>query len=315
MMQNMPKMVFPLLTALLAVSCSSTAPEPKALPAAAAPEPAATALTPLEVFSGYDVLDLSVLVAENLPGHWGANPPLQRWTNNWFAPTKNSYGTPMPSEGPYYSQRYVIDEHTGTQSDYPAHFVPPPTSGLPGAGPMGDLTGDKYPLDRMMGPAVVIDVTAIRDKAENGKSAQITLDMVKEWEKANGGIKAREVVLFRSGYTDAYYKPLPEGLRLTYHPVVAKTAPGWPAPAPEVMEYLHGKGVWHLGTDGPSMGPSEGGQIVHQAGLKHGMSWEEMLIGLDKLPARGAFYIALGVKVKDMSGSITRAAAFVPRKK
>jgi kynurenine formamidase len=315
MMQNMPKMVFPLLTALLAVSCSSTAPEPKALPAAAAPELAATALTPLEVFSGYDVVDLSVLVAENLPGHWGANPPLQRWTNNWFAPTKNSYGTPMPSEGPYYSQRYVIDEHTGTQSDYPAHFVPPPTSGLPGAGPMGDLTGDKYPLDRMMGPAVVIDVTAIRDKAENGKSAQITLDMVKEWEKANGGIKAREVVLFRSGYTDAYYKPLPEGLRLTYHPVVAKTAPGWPAPAPEVMEYLHGKGVWHLGTDGPSMGPSEGGQIVHQAGLKHGMSWEEMLIGLDKLPARGAFYIALGVKVKDMSGSITRAAAFVPRKK
>jgi kynurenine formamidase len=315
MMQIMPKQVPILFLTLLAAGCAPTASENKAGPDAAAPAPTATALTPLEVFSGYDVVDLSVLVAENLPGHWGANPPLQRWTNNWFAPAKNAYGTPMPSEGPYYSQRYVIDEHTGTQSDYPAHFVPPPSSGLPGAGPMGDLTGDKYPLDRMMGPAVVIDVAAIRDKAENGKSAVITLDMIKEWEKANGEIKAREVVLFRSGYTDAYYKPMPEGLRLTFQPVVAKTAPGWPAPAPDVMEYLHGKGVWHLGTDGPSMGPAEGGQIVHQAGLKHGMSWEEMLIGLDKLPARGAFYIALGAKVKDMSGSITRAAAFVPRKK
>lgn len=271
--------------------------------------------TLLTALRDHDVVDLTVLVSETMPAHWGSNPPFQRWTNNWFAAGKNTYGNVnQPSEGPYYSQRYVIDEHTGTQSDFPAHFIPPPTSGLPHAGPLGTLTGDKYPLDRMMGPAVVIDVSSLLDRAENGKSPVITLDMVKAWESKHGSIQAGDVVLFRSGYTDRYYKPLPEGLRVTFEPVVMKSKPGWPAPEPAIMDYLRGKGVWHLGIDGASMGPCEGGQAVHVAGLKHGMSWEEMLIGLDRLPPRGAMYIALPLKIVDQSGSPTRAIALVPKR-
>ena len=259
------------------------------------------------------VVDLTVLVSETLPAHWGANPPFARWTNNWFDTSKNQFGTPAaPSVGPYYSQRYVIDEHTGTQTDFPAHFVPPPNSDLPNAGPMGAVTGDKYPLGRMMGPAVVINVTDIRDAAKPGFSAPITLDRIKEWEAKNGTIQAGEVVLFYSGYSDAYYKPFPEGSRLTMDPVVLKTQPCWPSPTPEVMPYLHGKGVWHLGTDGPSMGPCENGQPTHLAGLQLGMSWEELLIKLGELPARGAYYVALPLRVVDQSGSPSRAVAFVP---
>jgi isatin hydrolase len=278
--------------------------------------PSVQAQAPGGLFRDYEVVDLTVTVSETLPAQWAANPPLQRWTANWFQAGKNIYGTvAAPSEGPYYSQRYVIDEHTGTQVDFPAHFVPPPGSGLPFASEMGRMTGDKYPLDRLMGPAVVIDVTDQLDKAANGVSPVIALATVQAWEKKNGAIQAGEVVLFRSGYTDKYYRPMPAGLRLTFEPVVAKTKPGWPSPAPEVMAYLRKKGVWHLGTDGPSMGPSEGGQTVHVAGLKEGMSWEEMLIGLNRLPVRGALYIALPIKVADQSGSPTRAMAFVPRKK
>jgi kynurenine formamidase len=275
----------------------------------------AAAQNPATLLRDYDVVDLSVTVSENMPAHWALNPPMQRWVSNWFTPAKNAYGTVPASDGPYYAQRYVIDEHTGTQSDFPAHFIPPPNSGLPFAGPQGAMTGDKYPLERMMGPAAVIDVTPQVDRAENGKSSVITLETVKAWEKKNGEIRAGEVVLFYSGYSDKYYRPLPQGLRMTYEPVVAKTKPGWPAPAPEVVEYLRSKGVWHLGTDGPSMGPAEGGQAVHVAGLKHGMSWEEMLIGLGKLPVRGAYYLALGIKVADQSGSPSRAIAFVPKKR
>lgn len=279
-------------------------------------QPAAPRLTPGVLFVDYDVVDLAVTVSETMPAHWGSNPPLQRWTYNWFAPVRNNYGTvSIPSEGPYYGQRYVIDEHTGTQTDFPAHFVPPPGSGLPYAGPMGLLTGEKYPLERLMGPAAVIDVTPLVDRAANGKSAVITLEAIREWEKRNGEIRPGEVVLFHSGYSDKYYKPLPAGLRMTYEPVVAQTKPGWPAPAPEVMKYLRGKGVWHLGTDGPSMGPADGGQAVHVAGLELGMSWEEMLIGLGRLPPRGAFYIALPLKVADQSGGPARAMAFVPKKR
>jgi kynurenine formamidase len=42
------------------------------------------------------------------------------------------------------------------------------------------------------------------------------------------------------------------------------------------------------------------------------MSWEEILINLDQLPPRGAYYVALPLKIVDQSGSPTRAIAFVP---
>lgn len=296
------------LLSSLALACASTGPRPR--PPAPIPH-----LGPHALFADHDVVDLSVLVSETLPAHWGTYPAFQRWTYNWFTPRTSEYGTvAAPSDGPFYGQRYIIDEHTGTQTDFPAHFVPPPGSGLPHAGPMGALTGDKYPLDRMMGPAVVIDVTDRIDAAPGGESALITVADVQAWERRHGEIKPGEVVLFHSGYTDRYYKPLPEGLRLTFEVVVTKTKPGWPAPEPAVMDYLHGKGVWHLGTDGPSMGPAQGGQATHVAGSRHGMSWEEMLTNLGKLPPRGAFYVALPLKIVDQSGSPTRAMAFVPRR-
>ena len=299
--------------ALLALGCAPAEQGPSA--GAESPLlPAVVHAADVGAFAGKSrIVDLTVLIGEDLPAHWGANPPFARWTNNWFDKSKNVYDTTaVNSAAPYYSQRYVIDEHTGTQTDFPAHFVPPPGSGLPHAGPQGAVTGDKYPLDRLMGPAVVIDVTDIRDSAEPGFSAPITVERIQAWEREHGEIQAGEVVLFHSGYSDAYYKPFPAGSRLTFDPVVMKSAPGWPSPTPEAMRYLHGKGVWHAGTDGASMGPVENGQPTHLAGLELGMSWEELLVNLGELPARGAYYVALPIKVVDQSGSPTRAIAFVP---
>jgi kynurenine formamidase len=131
--------------------------------------------------------------------------------------------------------------------------------------------------------------------------------MVQDWEAKNGALKAGEVVLFYSEYSDKYYKPFPEGNRLAFDPLILGTKPGWPAPSPETIEYLHSKGIRHLGSDGPSMGPVEGGQASHVAGLQHGMTWDELLTGLGRLPARGAFYISLHPKIVDASGGMARA--------
>src|SRR5947208_8742143 len=87
-----------------------------------------------------EVVDLTVLISEQLPAHWPTHAPFQRWTFNWFKPVKSAYGDNLAqSVFPYYGQRYVIDEHTGTQLDCPAHFIPPEGSGLPFAGPMGQM--------------------------------------------------------------------------------------------------------------------------------------------------------------------------------
>jgi kynurenine formamidase len=61
------------------------------------------------------------------------------------------------------------------------------------------------------------------------------------------------------------------------------------------------------------MGPVEGGQGTHMAGLEHGMTWDERLINVGRLPARGAFYISLPTKIDDGSGATTRAIAIKPR--
>jgi kynurenine formamidase len=60
------------------------------------------------------------------------------------------------------------------------------------------------------------------------------------------------------------------------------------------------------------MGHTEEGIANHIAGLKLGMSWTEMLINLDQLPARGAYYQVLPPKIIDQGGSTARAIAFVP---
>jgi kynurenine formamidase len=258
--------------------------------------------------SNAEVVDLTVLISEQMPAHWPTHAPFQRWTFNWFKPVPGSYGDNLAqSVFPYYGQRYVIDEHTGTQTDCPAHFIPPEGSGVEFAGPMGAMTCDKVSPSQWMGTAAVIDVRNILDQAENGKSPAITPEMVQEWEAANGDLRAGEVVLFHSGYSDKYYKPFPEGNRLAFDPLLKGSAPGWPAPSPETMEYLHSKGIMHLGIDSPSMGPVEAGQGTHVAGLKHGMTWDEFLTGLGRLPARGAFYISLHPKIVDASGGMTRA--------
>ncbi len=282
------------------------------------------------------VVDLTVTVSEDYPAHWPYHPPFKRWIMNWFKKQAGPYtGNPREGAGgagdtvredlvqsvfPYFSQQYVIDDHTGTQADFPAHFIPPPGADMPFESEMGWMTGDKYPVDRQMGPAAVIDVSAILDQAENAMSPLITVDMIKADEAANGEIGAGDVVLFYSGYVDKYYQPFPEGNRLAWDPIVAGTSPAWPAPTPDAAEYLAKKGVRHLAIDSPSMGPwghsFEGNpmaQMTHVNFLKYGGSWTEFCRNIGQLPARGAYFISLSAKIVDMSGGLTRAIAIKPK--
>jgi len=101
--------------------------------------------------------------------------------------------------------------------------------------------------------------------------------------------------------------------------LVKGNVPGWPAPTPEAVEYLARKGVTHLGIDSLSMGPAghmhEGkpmAQMTHVAFLDEGNSWTEFLRDVCELPARGAYFISLGVKIVDISGGLSRAIAIKP---
>jgi len=245
------------------------------------------------------VHDLSLLVSPELPCVWPSG-----MMQHIVTPTR-TFGP-----GAYHREVIIIDEHTGTQWDAPAHFVPPPDSGLPGAGPMGKITGEKVPVWQFVGEACVIDVTAHRDDAKPGHSFLITPDHVQAWEKKHRPLGAGDVVLFRSDYTDRYYQPIATGGVRFVHTVLRKQTPGWPAPTPECMQYLGSKGVMSAGLDSPSMGPVPDLAVAtHQAGGALGMIWIECGTNFKSLPPTGAFYALLPAKHTGGSGGESRVLA------
>ena len=249
------------------------------------------------------VHDLALLVSPELPCVWpvGMTP--------MAIVTTKSIGL-----SDSYREMLIIDEHTGTQWDAPAHFVPPPDSGLPGAGPYGLISGEKVPVWQFCGEAIVIDVTKERDNAPAGSSFLIHPELVKAWEKSHRDLRFGDVVLFRSGYTDQYYLPFPEGDRFVSVPL-RKGSPGWPAPHADTMEYIGSKGVKTLGLDSASMGPLPDLAVAtHQAGGKLGMVWIECGTNLGKLPETGAFYAMLPAKHADGSGGECRPIAITEPK-
>jgi kynurenine formamidase len=256
---------------------------------------------PAQTDGAAKVVDLSLLVAPDLPCTWAAgHPPFQI----------NPYIRIGP-HSPYNSDILTIDEHTGTQFDAPAHFIPPVGSGLPNAGPFNKMTADNVPVWQLVGEACVVDCRDLVNTTPKGRSDLVKKERVMQWEKQHRPLGPGDVVLFRADFSDRYYKPFPEGRKFVADPLGA-LAPGWPDPDPGCMEYLAGRKVLSLGTDSPSMGPIPDLAVdTHVAGLKHGMVWTEGAIHLGKLPVTGAFYAMLGPKHAKGSGSEIRGFAVV----
>jgi kynurenine formamidase len=249
------------------------------------------------------VKDLTLLISPDRPCVWPVG-----MTQHLVVPSR-TFGP-----GAYHRDMVVIDEHTGTQWDAPAHFVPPPDSGLAGAGPMGLITGEKVPAWQFCGEACVIDLRSHIDDAPDGESYLIKPDLVYAWEKQHRPLKFGDVVLFRSDYTDKYYQPFPAGERFVTT-ALRKETPGWPAPTPETMAYLGEKGVKTLGLDGASMGPLPNLAVAtHQAGGKLGMIWTECSTNLGSLPTTGAFAALLVAKHAGGSGGECREIAITEPK-
>jgi len=161
---------------------------------------------------------------------------------------------------------------------------------------LGLATTEKTEAWQFGGEACVVDTRDLLDKAPKGVSPLVTPEYLERFEAQHRKLKFGDVVLFRSDYSDRYYRPFPEGSRFI-NDVVDKKAPGYPDPNPETMEWLAARGIMALGTDSASMGPMPDlAEPTHYAGLRHGMIWTEGATGFGALPTTGAFYCFLGPK-------------------
>ena len=267
----------------------------------------------LAAVQGCELVDLTVTLAEYLPAHWPTHMPFQRKVYNWYASRAEDQIQPVHGfRGPYHTAWLVLDEHCGTHIDAPAHFIPPPGSGLPHAGEMNRQTIDQVDLGKLIGPAAVIDATELTGQGEGGVSPEITPALIERWEAEHGRLQAGEIVLFRTDWDDRY-RPIPDGGGYVLNPFLLQTGPGWPTPDIPALQLLLDRGVVTVGLDGVSVGASHNGPPPHQFGLGHGMLFVELLANLRRLPPRGAFFACLPLKIEGGSAGPARAIALVPR--
>jgi kynurenine formamidase len=271
-----------------------------------------------------NVTDLSVTLADDLPTCW----PGQGVGNH-----RQPYMTIRFGKNPNTKTSFVmhmLDSHAGT------HLVPPayalPRAGFDNGsyapevrewlgdyekkyGPRGtsDVTTEKVPLDQTCGPARVISVKHLAGTTKKEQwpaSPEITEAVIRAHEKEAGDLKPGDIVLFQSGWSDQYYKPLPAGSACMDEPLNGKRE-GWPAPGPDAILYLAGKGVRCVGTDAPTLGGVEPKRalLTYWALGSKGMAGVEFLSNLAALP-REAYFLFAAVKIRDCHGGPGRAIAF-----
>ncbi len=235
-------------------------------------------------------VDHSLLIAPEYPCSWPSHP---------FPRFVIIHSRTIGPASAYNIDTLLIDGNTGTQLDVPPHSVARPELKREKSGPLGLAYTDKIDPWQFGGEACVIDVRDLLDQAPKGTSPLVRRQHVERFEKNNRKLRFGDVVLFRSDYSDKYYRPFPAGSRYIAD-ILDRKSPGYPDPDPDCMEFLATRKVMTLGTDSASMGPLPNlAEPTHYAGLKYGMIWTEGATSLGALPPTGAYYTMLGPKHKD----------------
>jgi kynurenine formamidase len=201
--------------------------------------------------------------------------------------------------GFYYSAyNYCAAEHGGTHLDAPVHFA------------KGKWTTDEIPLEKLTGEAVVIDVSA---KALIEPDYLITATDIETWEKANGNIPDDVILFFKTGYGQ-FYPDAKKYLGTAERGSDAVAQLHFPAIHPDAAMWLvKNRKLKAVGIDVASVDYGQSKDFkTHQVLYEQNISGFENVANLDKLPVRGAYIIALPMKIKGGSGGPLRIIAFVP---
>ena len=196
----------------------------------------------------------------------------------------------------YAAARYSASEHGGTHLDSPIHFSE------------GKLTIDAIPVERLIGPAIVIDITAAC--ARNSDHA-MSVTEITNWEKSNGQIPDAAIVLVRTGWGRFW----PDRKNYLGSDVPKDTANlHFPGLSREAAEFLaRERKVDGVGIDTASIDPGQSRDfIAHQILNGADIYGLENVANLDKLPATGATLIALPMKIQRGTGGPVRIVAILP---
>jgi kynurenine formamidase len=202
--------------------------------------------------------------------------------------------------GYYYAANSLFtSEHGGTHIDAPIHFA------------QGRQTVDAISLDRLIGPAVVIDVTA---QSDANADYQVTTEDFARFEREHGAIPDDSIVLIRTGFSRRW----PDAAR--YLGTATRGEEGakqlhFPGLHPDAARWIVAdRRIGAIGIDTASIDYGQSSLFEsHRILYERDVPAFENLAALERLPVSGAYVIALPMKIGGGSGAPLRAVAIVPR--
>ena len=221
-----------------------------------------------------------------------------------FWPTAEPFTLEVVADGEtpagyyYAANNFSTSEHGGTHLDAPVHFA------------RGQRTVDQIPLDQLMGPAVVVDVSAA---AEANPDYVVSIADFEAFEAAHGRIPDGALLLVRTGYS-ARWPDAERYLGTAQRGADAVAKLHFPGVDPAAAQWLVAQRSIHaLGIDTASIDYGQSTLYeTHRTLFAADIPGFENLNALDRLPATGAFVVALPMKIKGGSGGPLRAIAIVP---
>jgi len=269
-------------------------------------------IKPLQIFYillivsilGYTHLGFSQSNSASLPGGKWIDLTHDFSSETVYWPTAEGFELENIFEGEtekgyfYYANNYKAAEHGGTHIDSPIHFAE------------GKQTVDEIPLERLIGPAVVIDVS---EKALSDPDYLVSVKDFTDWESKYGQIADGSIVLLNTGYA-RYWPDRVKYMGTDKRGPAAVKDLHFPGLDPQAAKWLvENRSINAIGLDTSSIDYGQSQLFEsHRTLFKENIPAFENVANLDKLPPKGAIVIALPMKIKGGSGGPLRIIAMLP---
>ena len=204
----------------------------------------------------------------------------------------------MTEQGYYYSAySFCTAEHGGTHIDAPVHFAERGT------------TVNEIPLSRLIGSAVVVDVSS---ESRADRDYRITVADLTRWEATHGPIPQGAIVLLRTGY-DRFWPDAEQYLGTAERGSSGAANLHFPGLHADAAAWLVERRIASVGIDTASIDPGQSARFEsHVTLMQADIPAFENLTNLEDLPPTGVFVVALPVKIRGGSGGPLRIVAWLP---
>ena len=228
-----------------------------------------------DIMQTYNVIDLTHEV----------NPDIPTWdlTCGYYIKTMRDYKH-CEGEFKFRSQCLDIRASAGTHMDAPSHCFE------------GGLDICDIPIDQLIAPCVVIDVTS-----KVHERYKVSVEDINQFEKQYGEIKPGSIVLFYTGWSRFWHEPK------KYHNNLV-----FPSISADAAQLLLEKQVNGIGIDTLSPDCDEKGSFVHSILLGANKYIIENVAHADTLPPIGATLLVMPLRVKGAAESPVRLVALLP---